>query len=113
MGSIDDRREEVAALRRRAHVFRRLRVVTVGLVVGYFFLPYGVRAWIPVWLPFLAALALEVDLFLGGYLQARRGYRPAQPDRGPQPHDLAELGGAEWRDAHAVERDGQQFFVPT
>jgi hypothetical protein len=86
------------ALRRRARVFRRLRIAVLTLVVGYFFLPYSVRAWIPVWLPFLAALGLEVNFFVGGYLQTRRGSPlPATPDRGPQLRDLSDLGGApEW-----------------
>ena len=44
----------------------------IALVVGYFFLPYDVKAWIPVWLPFLAALGLELHFFVGGYVQARR-----------------------------------------
>jgi len=111
-----ERRDNGAdALRRRARVFRRLRIVVLGLVVGYFFLPYGVRVWIPFWLPFLAALGLEVEFFLGGYLKTRREHPQgsARPDRGPQPHDLAELGGEHWRDALAVDRAGEQHFVPT
>jgi hypothetical protein len=79
-------------LRRRARLFRRARIAVLAAVVAYFFLPYDVQAWIPVWLLFLAALGLEVDFFLGGYLQSRRGVAPATPDRGPQPRDVAELG---------------------
>jgi hypothetical protein len=84
-------------LRRRARLFRRLRIGVLALVVVYFFLPYDVQAVIPVWLIFLAALGLEVDFFLGGYLQRRRGPAPATPDRGPQPRDLADLGGGGWQ----------------
>jgi hypothetical protein len=62
----------------------------LALVIGYFFLPYGVKAWIPVWLPFLAALALEVHFFVGGW-RSQPSRLPAR-DRGPQPHDLVELG---------------------
>jgi hypothetical protein len=103
------------ALRRRARMFRRARIAVLALVVGYFFLPYGVRAWIPPLLPFLAALGLEVHFFLGGYLQTRRGGGVTQtrPDRGPQPRDLAELGGEHWREVHAVEHAGEQHLVPT
>jgi hypothetical protein len=109
----------------RPHVYRRARLVVLALVVGYFFLPYSVRAWIPVWLPFLAALALEVQFFVGGYLASRRTIpRPVSPhDRGPQPHDLEELGGSEWEDAYgfddvegfglapesALEEDGEEL----
>ena len=87
----------------------------VALVVAYFFLPYGIRAWIPAWLPFLVALGLEAHFFLGGYLQTRRGVPATAPahDRGPQPRDLAELGGPQWRDAHAVEVSGERHLVPT
>jgi hypothetical protein len=73
-----------------ARFVRRARIVVLALVIGYFFLPYGVQAWIPVWLPFLAAVALEAQFFLSGYRA-----RPAPGstrDRGPQPQDLAEWG---------------------
>ena len=53
----------------------------LALVVAYFFLPYDVRSWFPVWLLFLAALGLEVDFFVGGWLQARQGVRPWPPRR--------------------------------
>jgi hypothetical protein len=99
---------------RRTRLFRATRVSLIALVVGYFFLPYGVRAWIPAWLPFLAALALEAQFFLGGYLQARRGAPAvAQRDAGPQARDLAELGGTHWREAHAVDVAGERHLVPT
>jgi hypothetical protein len=75
---------------RRARFVRRARIVVIALVVGYFFLPYSVQAWIPVWLPFLAAVALEAQFFLGGY-RARPAPASAR-DRGPQPQDLAEWG---------------------
>ncbi len=101
--------------RRRAQLIRRTRLVVLALVVAYFFLPYDVRVWIPVWLPFLAAVALEVHFFLGGFLDGRRGYTPStgRPDRGPQARDLAELGGDHWRDVRAIEHGGEQHFVPT
>jgi len=74
----------------RTRLFRRARVAVLALVIGYFFLPYGVQAWIPVWLPSLAALGLEVHFFVGGY-RARAAPATAD-DRGPQPQDLAEWG---------------------
>lgn len=96
-------------LRRRARLFRRARVAVLVFVLGYFLLPYDVRAWIPVWLPFLAALGLEVQFFAGGYLQSRREspLAPARPDRGPQLRDLADLGGwsDEERDEMELEED--------
>ena len=95
--------------RQRARVFRRARIVVLALVIGYFFLPYSVRAWIPVWLVFFAALGLELQFFVGGYLQARRGRPAALPDRGPQPRDLAELGSPWWWQVPADERAGRPF----
>jgi hypothetical protein len=97
------------ALRRRARTFRRARLAVLALVVLYFFLPYNVRAWIPVWLPFLAALGLEVHFFLGGYLQMRGGVPRIQapPDRAPQARDLADLGG--WWSGEEPEDDEFDF----
>jgi hypothetical protein len=89
--------------RQRARVFRRARLVVLALVIGYFFLPYGVRAWIPVWLVFLAALGLEVQFFVGGYLQRKQGRPAVSPDPGPQPRDLAELGSPWWWQVPAEE----------
>ena len=79
-------------LRRRARLFRRLRLGVLALVVGYFFLPYAVQAVIPVWLVFLLALGLEVQFFVGGWLQERQGEPRGPVDRGPQPRDIEELG---------------------
>jgi hypothetical protein len=97
------------ALRRRARLFRLARLTVLALVVLYFFLPYDVRVWIPVWLPFLAALGLEVHFFFGGYLQTRGGgpLRQAPPDRTPQSRDLADLGG--WWTGEEPEDDEFEF----
>ncbi len=100
------------ALRRRQRAFRRARVAVLALVIAYFFMPYGVQAVIPVWLLFLAALGLEVDFFLGGYLQTRRGVEPVKPDRGPQPRDLADLGGSHWRGEDVGEFPELPLFPP-
>ncbi|MEK6275813.1 MAG: hypothetical protein AABM30_10800 [Actinomycetota bacterium] len=88
---------------RRARLFRRARIVVLALVIAYFFLPYEWQAAIPVWLLFLAALGLEVDFFLGGYLQGRRGRTAASaPDRGPQQRDLSDLGSWDWWEGDAA-----------
>ena len=101
-------------LQRRARVVRRLRLGLLAFVIAYFFMPYDVRYWIPPWIPFLAALVLEVQFFVGGYLQGRRGvaHAPLTSDRGPQPQDLADLGGEPWREATTFELDGERHFVP-
>ena len=79
-------------LRRRARVFRRLRLGVLALVVGYFFLPYEVQAVIPVWLLFALAIGLEVEFFVGGWRQSRHGAVRGPVDRGPQPRDIEEHG---------------------
>ena len=77
----------------RTRLFRAERLAVVALVIAYFFLPYDVQSWIPVGLPFLAAVALEVQFFVGGYLAAQHEHGPAPaPNRGPQTRDLLELG---------------------
>jgi hypothetical protein len=81
-----------SSLERRARLHRRARLAVLAAVVGYFFLPYDVQAVIPVWLLFLAALGLEVEFFVGGWMQGRRGVERGPVDRGPQPRDLEELG---------------------
>jgi hypothetical protein len=95
--------------RQRARVFRRARIAVLALVIGYFFLPYDVRAWIPVWLVFLAALGLEVQFFVGGYLQGKRARPAPSPDAGPQPRDLAELGSPWWWRVPAEEGGGRPY----
>ena len=102
------------ATERRARAFRRARIAVIALVLGYFFLPYDIRSSISPWLPFFAALALEAHFFFGGFLRARRGdHGVAVRDRGPQPHDVAELGGQPWREARTVHIEGEEHFVPT
>ena len=84
---------------KRARYFRAARIAVLVLVVAFFLLPYDVRSWFPVWLLFLAALALEVDFFVGGWLQARREAPVAEaPDRGPQQRDLSDLGSWDYWD---------------
>src|SRR5215203_1790107 len=84
---------------KRARYFRAARIAVLVLVVAFFLLPYDVRSWFPVWLLFLAALALEVDFFLGGWLQARRETPVTEaPDRGPQQRDLSDLGSWDYWD---------------
>jgi hypothetical protein len=101
-------------VRRRTRLARRWRVVLLAFVIAYFFAPYDVHYWIPAWIPFLAAVYLELHFFLGGYLRGRRGvvHEPAGADPGPQPRDLADFGGEAWREVLPVEIDGERHFVP-
>jgi len=100
-------------LEHRTRLFRRARVAVLALVIGYFFLPYGVQAWIPVWLPFLAALGLEIQFFVGGW--RKQPGAALAPNRGPQTRDLFELGWApEWEDDEyegLYEPGAQRWYV--
>jgi hypothetical protein len=102
---------DAESLRRRIRLFRRARVAVIAVVIAYFFLPYDVQAWIPVWLPFAAALGLELQFFLGGYLAGRREQPTDEtdaPDRGPQARDLEELGwDPEADEEEADDRDAE------
>jgi len=66
-----------------------LRAVVVTVVIVYFELPYSVSGWIPVWLPFLLAVATEAQFFLAGRRSTPRRQRV---DPGPQESDLELLG---------------------
>jgi hypothetical protein len=70
-----------------------LPLVRAGLalfVVAWIFGPYELRAIVPVWLPFLIALGLELHFFLGW---PRSGFAPTSPpDRGPQAVDRERYG---------------------
>jgi hypothetical protein len=79
--------------RSRARWFRAARIAVLLLVVAYFLAPYGVQSWVPVWLLFVLALALEVDFFVGAWVQERHADPVEETtDRGPQQRDLSELG---------------------
>jgi hypothetical protein len=66
-----------------------LRAVVVTVVIVYFRLPYSVSSWVPVWLPFLLAVATEAQFFLSGWRSTPRRERV---DPGPQATDLEDLG---------------------
>jgi hypothetical protein len=110
VSGVDERQQ----LEQRSHLFRRARLAVVALVIGYFFLPYDVQSWIPVWLPFAAALGLEVQFFLGGYLASTREHtdEATTPDRGPQERDLAELGWEPEPDADEEEGHEEVYEAP-
>ncbi|MEX2646366.1 MAG: hypothetical protein WD249_08900 [Gaiellaceae bacterium] len=88
-----DRRPSRAAL---------LRVALGVFVLAWIFGPYELRSAVPVWLVFLIALGLEVQLFLG----ALRAEPRAARDRGPQAVDRERFGyPEEVEDPFEVELD--------
>jgi hypothetical protein len=80
-------------------VRRVTRLLMLVFVLGYFFAPWSIKAFIPLWLPFLCALGLEVHFFVSGYWPQRpheTTSRSGGSDRvlGPQDRDLQDFGYA-------------------
>ena len=65
-----------------------LRIGLVVFVLAWLFAPYWLQSAIPIWLPFLIALGLEVHFFVG----ALREPPMERPDRGPQSTDRERYG---------------------
>lgn len=84
-----------------------LRLGLLVFVLLWIFGPYSLRARVPVWLPFLVALALEVNFFVG----ARRGRTTVRrADRAPQEADRDLFGEPD--ELLLVRRDGEELWVP-
>jgi hypothetical protein len=86
-----------------------LRVVLAGFVLAWIFGPLALRAAVPIWLVFLIAVGLEVQLFVSGLRQvsARR------PDRGPQTVDRQRYGYVGEADDLLLVREGaKQLWIP-
>ena len=88
---------------------RRLRISAVVLILAWFFLP-GLQDWIPLWVPFLAFAALEVNFLIAGLRD--RGSPPSKRGRLPQATDIDELGGEEWLEPVLVKVDGRDVWLP-
>jgi hypothetical protein len=87
-----------------------VRAALALFVVAWLFGPYGLRSAVPIWVPFLIALGLELHFFLGA--RGASGVRePA--DRLPQAADRERYGyGAEAGELLLVERGSEQVWVP-
>jgi hypothetical protein len=86
-------------------VRRLLRLVLVGLLVVWFFSPPQWRYAVPLWLPFAAALLLELQFFVGG-LRAGARAEPVR-SRAPQPRDLEEFG---WGEEEPPDEEDAAFW---
>ncbi|MDP8911500.1 MAG: hypothetical protein M3M94_05480 [Actinomycetota bacterium] len=87
-----------------------VRVALVLFVVVWLVGPSALRAVVPIWLPFLVALGLEVHFFLGW-----RGSPPGRVrrDRAPQPIDRERFGyAAESDELILVRRGGEELWIP-
>jgi len=87
-----------------------LRVGLVLFVVAWIFGPYALRSAVPIWLPFLLALGLELQFFFG---PRRSTGASSTRDRLPQAIDRERYGYAEGADdLLLVRRGGEELWIP-
>ena len=88
-----------------------LRIGLALFVLVWLAGPSELRSLVPIWIPFLIALGLEVQFFLGG---RRPTHDRASRDRTPQPVDREQLGYASDRDELVlVRRGGEELWIPS
>jgi hypothetical protein len=90
---------------------RSIRVVRVSLllvIVAWFFSPPDWRYAVPLWLPFVVALALEVEFAVGGLRQLGRQV-PRERGRGPQQADIERFG---WEGEPPDDEDPEFWTSP-
>jgi hypothetical protein len=85
-----------------------VRIGLAALVLVWIFGPYSLRATVPIWLPFLIALGLEVHFFVG----ALRAPDSDRPDRGPQIADRERYGYGDAEELLLVREPGQELWIP-
>ena len=81
----------------------RARLLLVALLVAWLFSPPSWRYVVPLWLPFVLALGLELQFFVTGLVSPGE---PAERGRGPQSADLREFG---W-EGEPPEEDDPEFW---
>jgi hypothetical protein len=87
-----------------------LRVGLVAFVLLWLFGPFALRSVVPVWLPFLIAIGLELQFFLGARQPASAR---ARPDRRPQAVDRERYGYSDETDELLLVRDGEdELWIP-
>jgi hypothetical protein len=85
-----------------------VRIAMVVFVLTWIFGPDELQATLPIWVPFIVALGLELHFFAGGL----RPSPPRHADRGPQDADL-DLYGYDEADELLLVPDGtQEIWVP-
>jgi hypothetical protein len=95
---------------RSASGFLVLRLALAAFVLAWLFTPLGLRGAVPIWLPFLIALGLELHFFLGG----RGSRQPAhRADRLPQTVDRERFGYGGDADELLLVRDQERdLWIP-
>ena len=85
-----------------------LRVLLVAFVLTWIFGPDELRAAIPIWLPFLVALGLEVAFLVSAFRPEAR----QRPDRAPQQLDRERYGYTGDSDELLLVHDGEEDLDP-
>jgi hypothetical protein len=86
-----------------------LRVALAVFVLAWLFGPHALQSAVPIWVPFLIALGLELQFFLG----ALRPSPARRPDRGPQTADRERYGyGEEAEELLLVREGGEELWIP-
>ena len=88
---------------------RRLRLAALVGILAWFFLQELQRV-IPIWLPFLLVVALEVNFLLGGLREGPSAR--SRHGRAPQDVDLSDFGGDEWLEPVLVRIEGRDVWLP-
>jgi hypothetical protein len=87
------------------------RALLVAFVVAWLFDLFGLRSTLPIWLPFLIALGLELHFFLGALRSAPA--RREHPDRLPQVTDRERYGyDDEAGELLLVRRGEEELWIP-
>ncbi len=86
-----------------------LRVGLAVFVLVWIFGPYALRSAVPIWLPFLIALGLELHFFVG----ALRPAPARRPDPGPQTADRERYGfGNDAEELLLVRNQDEELWIP-
>jgi hypothetical protein len=86
-----------------------VRIALAVFVLAWIFGPYALQSAVPIWLPFLIALGLELQFFVGG-LRADPAHGG---DSGPQAVDRERYGYVGDSDELLLVReDGEELWIP-
>ncbi len=85
-----------------------LRIGLAVFVLAWIFGPYSLRSAVPIWLPFLIALGLELQFFVA----ALRSAPPSRPSRAPELADRERFGYGSDEELVLVREGGEELWIP-